>query len=244
MKTYIAAILFMILCPPFIQAQVKPVAGFPMLGQEAPSFTAESTQGTIQFPGDYSGKWKILFCHPADFTPVCTSEIMELAAVQDEFEKFRTQIVVLSVDPLDKHREWVKSMESFSLKGKDKVKIGFPLVSDPNLAVSHLYGMIHPGLSTSRDVRGVFIIDPENKIRAMYYYPMNVGRNTGEIERTLAALQMADKQEVLIPANWQPGGDVLLPFVKSKEEASKLVSSDDPDYYQPVWYMMYRKGKK
>ncbi len=244
MKKYIVVAILLISAAIPTWAQESKTAGFPMLGEDAPSFSAESTEGPVNFPGDYSGSWKILFSHPADFTPVCTSEILELAEAQKDFEKFKTRLVVVSVDPLATHREWKKSMESIRLSDREPSTIGFPLVSDENLVISRAYGMIHPSTSSTRAVRGVFIVDPKDKIRAMFYYPMNIGRNTGEIQRTLIALQTADKQEVMTPANWQPGGDVLLPFVKSPDEASRLISKDDPDYYQPVWYMMYKRGTK
>ena len=242
MKRTIPILIVLVFSINQLQSQEKYQASFPMLGQSAPSFEAGSTQGTIRFPEDYSGKWKILFSHPADFTPVCTSEILELAAVQKE--KLNTRIVVVSVDQLENHKEWLKNMETLKFKGREETKIEFPLVSDANLAISRSYGMIQPSTSSTRDVRGVFIVDPKDKIRAMFFYPMNVGRNIGEIERTLVALQTADKQEVLIPANWQPGGDVLLPYVKSDDETAKLAKKDNPDYYQLTWYMMYRKGSK
>jgi peroxiredoxin (alkyl hydroperoxide reductase subunit C) len=216
----------------------------PMLGDRAPSFTAESTTGTVTFPQDYIYKWKILFSHPADFTPVCTSEILELAGAQKDFNKLGTEIVVVSTDKLDMHTQWVKSIESIRYKDREPVKIEFPLVSDVDYTISKEYGMLQPSASTTKDVRGVFIVDPKNKIRAIFYYPMNIGRNLDEIERTLIALQTADKQHVLIPGDWQPGGDVLLPVNKSSSESEKQAVKDDPDYYQLTWYMQYKKGSK
>jgi peroxiredoxin 2/4 len=227
-----------------IWAQEKNLRNYPMLGEKAPSFTAETTTGTLIFPDDYNSKWKVLFSHPADFTPVCTSEILELAASQKDFDKIGAKIVVVSTDKLDNHVQWEKSMETIKYKNREPVKIEFPLVSDPNLAIATQYGMIQPSTSSTKDVRGVFIIDPKNKIRAMFFYPMEVGRNLGEIERTLVALQTADQQNVLTPANWQPGGDVLLPYVKSTDEADKLASQDDPNYYQVTWYMRFKKGSQ
>ena len=135
-------------------------------------------------------------------------------------------------------------METLKYKEREPTKIDFPLVSDPNLEISKEYGMIQPSTSSTKDVRGVFIVDPKNKIRAMFFYPMEVGRNLGEIERTLVALQTADKQQVLIPANWQPGGDVLIPYVKSAAEAENLAMQNNPDYYQVTWYMRFQKGNK
>ena len=236
-----AAVLF---SSTLIWAQEKNRVSFPMLGADAPSFTAESTTGTVIFPDDYGFKWKILFSHPADFTPVCTSEILELTEAQKNFDKLGTKIIVVSTDDLEKHRAWKKDMETIKYKGREPGKFDFPLVADPNLTIAKEYGMLQPSTSSTRDVRGVFIVDPKNKIRAIFYYPMEVGRNLGEIERTLVALQTADKQHVLIPANWQPGGDVLMPYVKSNEEASKLASNEDPGYYQLTWYMRFKKSDK
>lgn len=227
-----------------IRAQEKNRQYYPMLGDDAPSFTAESTNGTLTFPADYGSKWKIIFSHPADFTPVCTTEILELGASQNDFEKLGAKIIIVSADQVDKHLEWEKNMETIKYKNRESVKIDFPLVSDPNLVIAKAYGMIQPNTSSTRDVRGVFIVDPKNKIRAMFFYPMEVGRNLGEIERTLTALQTADKQHVLTPANWQPGGDVLVPFAKSAAEDGKLALKDDPDYYQLTWYMRFKKQQK
>jgi len=244
MRKTILIATFIILPVAYIWAQGKSTAGFPMIGEDAPAFTAESTAGTLTFPEDFTSNWKILFSHPADFTPVCTSEILELAATQSHFDKLGTRIVVVSVDNVQNHIQWKKSMETLRYKGQEPLKIEFPLVSDPNLFISREYGMIHPYSSTTKDVRGVFIIDPKNKIRAIFYYPMNIGRNMAEIERTLVALQTSDKEHVLTPANWEPGGDVLIPYSKSNTEAEKVVSENDPDYYQLTWYMRYKKGNK
>jgi peroxiredoxin 2/4 len=241
--------IILILCVLFfsltqIRAQEKQTVNFPMLGQSAPAFTAESTTGTLNFPDDYVLKWKILFSHPADFTPVCTSEILELAAAQKDFDQLGANIIIVSTDKLENHIEWKKNMETIKYKERQPTRIDFPLVSDPNLEIAKEYGMIQPATSSTKDVRGVFIVDPQNKIRAMFFYPMEIGRNLGEIERTLVALQTADKQHVLIPANWQPGGDLLLPYTKSTEEANRLASQDDPGYYQLTWYMRFKRESK
>jgi peroxiredoxin (alkyl hydroperoxide reductase subunit C) len=238
----LSAILF--LSVTMIWAQQKNHVNMPMLGDDAPSFQAETSNGPLNFPDDYPLRWKILFSHPADFTPVCTSEILELAASQKEFAKLGTEIVVVSTDKLENHLEWKKNIETIRYKDRAPSKIEFPLVSDPNLVVAGEYGMIHPNNSSTKDVRGVFIIDPNNKIRAMFFYPMAIGRNLGEIERTLVALQTSDKQHVLTPANWQPGGDVLIPYNKSNTEAEKMASPDNDDYYNLTWYMRFKKGSK
>src|ERR1035437_7293322 len=134
----------------------------PLIGESAPSFTAESTNGTINFPGDFGRNWKILFSHPQDFTPVCTTEILELANLQDEFDKLGIKLVVVSTDALETHKQWKKSMQSLNVNNFGNVKIKFPLVDDYNLVISKEYGMIHPASNTTRSVRGVFIIDPDD----------------------------------------------------------------------------------
>jgi peroxiredoxin (alkyl hydroperoxide reductase subunit C) len=215
----------------------------PLIGETAPSFTAESTNGKITFPDDYYGKWKILFSHPAAFTPVCTSELIELAEMQSDLDKLDTKVIVVSTDGINSHIAWKKSMESIRYKDQETPKINFPLISDNALEVSKKYGMIHSYSSTTRDIRGVFIIDPNDKIRAIFFYPMNVGRNMDEIKRTLMALQMADGKNVLTPANWIPGGEVLIPSPKTEAEADKLASKNDPNLRELAWYMWFKKIK-
>lgn len=224
-------------------AQKNTNGPIPMIGESAPSFTAESTTGTIHFPGDYSNKWKILFSHPADFTPVCTSELLDLAAMQDDFNNLGTQIIVISANDVASHTEWEKSMESINYKNRQASKIKFPLVGDNTLEISRKYGMIQPSSNSTKDVRGVFIIDPKNTIRAIFFYPMNIGRNIDEIKRTVIALQTADNKNVLTPSGWQPGGDVLLPYTKYTSDQEALAKKNDPDMYKVTWYMWGTKLK-
>jgi peroxiredoxin 2/4 len=215
----------------------------PLIGENAPSFSAETTKGKLNFPDDYFGKWKILFSHPAAFTAVCSSELLELANMQDAFEKLGTKLVVMSTDGLSSHIEWVKSLETINYKDHGFIKINFPLVSDPNLEISRKYGMIHSFSSTTKDIRGVFIIDGNNKIKALFFYPMNVGRSTDEILRTLKALQASEDKNYLMPANWEPGQDVLLRSPRTTEDAEKLAKKNDPDLYQLNWYMWFKRMK-
>lgn len=212
-----------------------------LIGGIAPSFTAHSTEGTINFPEDYGRKWKILFSHPGDFTPVCSSEILELAAAQSEFDKLNVQLAVVSTDSLSKHYSWKKSLESIHYLGNDPVKINFPFIDDHNRAIARSYGMLHATTPTIKDVRGVFIIDPANKLAAIFFYPNNVGRNIEEIKRTVIALQTANDNSVYIPANWKPGGDVLVPYLNSQDEAALKTNRSDPDFYEVAWYMWYKK---
>jgi peroxiredoxin (alkyl hydroperoxide reductase subunit C) len=213
----------------------------PLIGEDAPSFTAESTNGQITFPDNFGMKWKILFSHPADFTPVCSSEVLELANMQNDFAKLGVKIAVLSTDTLHVHYSWKKSLESLSYKGRAPVKINFPIIDDNSWYASKKYGMLHPQVSDRRDVRGVFIIDPKNKIRAIYFYPNELGRDMNEIKRAVVALQTADKQKVLIPANWRPGDDVLIPYVKSFDQTEKIETGQHKDTYMAAWYMMFKK---
>jgi len=216
-KVILCAILFLALAQLRSQTNTSstPNSRIPLLGEEAPAFIAESTNGTIEFPGQYGGKWKILFSHPADFTPVCSTEIMELALMQQDFKDLNTQIVVISTDDIKRHRTWVDAMENTLLKEDKPVKIKFPLVDDSKYGVCWEYGMITPSNDSKHAVRGVFIIDPKNKIRSISFSPSSVGRNLDEVKRTLVALQTADKNTVLTPVNWKPGDEVLLPYPNS-----------------------------
>lgn len=213
----------------------------PLIGESAPSFTAESTNGTINFPDDFGRKWKVLFSHPQDFTPVCSTEIMELANLQDEFDKLGTKLVVISTDALETHIQWKKSMESLNLNNNERVKIKFPLVDDKNLVVSKKYGMIHPASNTTKSVRGVFIIDPDNVIQAIYFYPKSVGRNTDELLRMVTALQTTSSGKVLTPVNWKAGNDLLVPIPPKTDANSNTAVPDG--FYSPVWYLWFKKTK-
>jgi peroxiredoxin (alkyl hydroperoxide reductase subunit C) len=211
----------------------------PLIGEIAPSFTTVTTNGLLSFPEDYGRKWKILFSHPQDFTPVCSSEILELANLQGEFDKLGVKLVVVSVDPVDSHRQWKKAMELLNYKDRKNVEINFPLVSDENLSISNKYGMIHPASNTTKFVRGVFIIDPDNIIQAIYFYPMHVGRNIDEILRTVEALQTVAVDKVMTPANWKPGDDLLVPFPPNTE----LIDPKNPPvgYYNTAWFMWFKE---
>jgi peroxiredoxin 2/4 len=210
----------------------------PLIGDQAIKFTGESTNGPITFPDDYGRKWKILFSHPKDFTPVCSSELLELASLQNDFKKLNTALLVISTDNLEQHDTWKKSLETVNYDGKGPQKIDFPLVADENKVISAEYGMLHPNSSTTKDVRGVFIIDPDNKIAAIIFYPSNVGRNMDEIKRALIALQTA-KDNVVTPANWQPGKDVILSYLTPEQE--QQVGKPNSDIYQVAWYMTFMK---
>jgi peroxiredoxin 2/4 len=239
-KTILVSVFFVVILAVSFAQDNKEIR-IPLIGETAPSFKAESTKGPISFPEDYFGKWKILFSHPADFTPVCSTELLELAAIQEDFKKLNAQIVVMSTDGKNSHIEWVNSLEEIHYKDREPKEIDFPLVSDQDLKISRLYGMIHPNSSSTRDVRGVFIIDPEDVIRAIFFYPMATGRNIDEIKRTLIAMQLSEKQNVFTPANWQPGQDVMLPAPASKTDADRLAETRDPKLSSLTWYMWFRK---
>jgi len=234
-------LLFAFSCILVVNAQVNSNLQTLYIGQHAPSFKAQTTKGSLNFPDDYFTKWKILFSHPADFTPVCSTEIMALAEKQDNFRKLNTALIVVSTDGLNSHIEWEKSLESISINGKDAIKINFPLVSDANMEISKKYNLLRKDTMLTKDMRAVIIIDPDNKIRTILIYPQNIGRNIDEIERVLIALQTADKNEVLTPANWKPGGDVLLPSPKTMEESDNLKAKNKSGYYNLNWYMWFRK---
>ncbi|NDP21199.1 MAG: redoxin domain-containing protein [Paludibacter sp.] len=211
----------------------------PLIGESAPTFTAESTNGTINFPSDYGRKWKLLFSHPQDFTPVCSTEIMELAKLQDEFDKLGVKLVVVSADPIDVHMQWKKAMENLTLTDNKKIKIKFPIVDDENIAISKEYGMLNAKSKSTKSVRGVFIIDPDNIIQALYFYPMNVGRSSDELLRVLSALQTTAKDNVMTPVNWKVGNDVLLHNPPKIDDNNPTASKDE--YHNPAWFLWYKK---
>jgi peroxiredoxin 2/4 len=212
----------------------------PLIGEQAPSFTVESTEGIINFPFDFGSNWKVILCHPMDFTPVCSTELIELANLKDEFENLGVRIMTVSTDPLETHKQWKKTLEQIEYKGYPKKKIDFPIADDSNLVISKLYGMIHLETDNNRDVRGVFIIDPENKIRAEFFYPQEVGRNMDELLRTIIALQTTGRNNVLTPANWMAGNDALVPF-PLKANMSDM-NKNSGEYYQFSWFLIFKKG--
>jgi peroxiredoxin (alkyl hydroperoxide reductase subunit C) len=214
----------------------------PLIGSTAPSFNAPTTNGMLSFPKDLGEHWKILFAHPRDFTPVCSSEILELAYRQKEFKELDAEIVIVSVDKMVSHQSWKSDLESIEFKGREKVQIEFPLVVDSSAVISYKYGMLDSKATVGQSVRGVFFVDPENTIRTFLFYPSEVGRNIDEILRTLKALQAHDRNKnIVLPANWQPGDDYMLPFLtpEDKEELKK----PDSDIHYINWYMIYKKGK-
>ena len=184
----------------------------PRIGEKAPEFKAVTTQGDINFPSDFKGKWIILFSHPADFTPVCTTEFMTFGSMAKEFEDLNCQLVGLSVDGLFSHIAWLRTIkEKIDYKGMKNVEVRFPLIEDITMEVAHKYGMIQPGDSSTKAVRAVFFIDPQGIIRTLMYYPSSLGRNFDEIKRVLIGLQTSDNFGVALPADWRPGDEVIVP---------------------------------
>lgn len=189
----------------------KSIVSMPRIGDKAPEFTAVTTQGEINFPSDYSGKWVILFSHPADFTPVCTSEFITFASMEDKFKDANCDLVGLSVDGLYSHIAWLRTIkEKIEYRGHKDVEVKFPLIEDITMEVAKKYGMIQPGEDTTKAVRAVFFIDPEGVIRTIIYYPLSLGRNFDELYRVLIALKTADAFKIATPADWRPGDDVIV----------------------------------
>lgn len=216
----------------------------PRIGEKAPAFKAITTQGDIDFPKDYTGNWVILFSHPADFTPVCTSEFMTFASREKDFADANCKLVGLSVDGLYSHIAWLRTIkEKIEYKGMKNVEVKFPLIEDITMEVAKKYGMIQPGESSTKAVRAVFFIDPKGIIRTIIYYPLSLGRNFNELYRVLIGLQTADAYSVALPADWQPGDDVIVPTAGSCGVAKeRMDSKSDMTCYD--WFFCTKKLPK
>ncbi len=198
----------------------------PMLHDQAPGFTARTTMGERSL-SDYRGKWLVLFSHPADFTPVCTSEFVAFSKAADRFAALGCELLALSVDSLFSHFAWIRSIrEQFD------VVVPFPIIEDPSMAIARAYGMVAPHAPDAALVRAAFVIDPEGIIRALVWYPMTTGRNVAELLRLVAALQTADAHGVSTPENWQPGEDVILPPPLTADAALKAPPGSGDWYYR------------
>lgn len=211
-----------------VQEECQETVSMPRLGEPAPDFEAVTTQGVKKLE-DYRDSWLILFSHPADFTPVCTTEFMGFAEIYDELQKRGVELLGLSVDSVYSHIAWVRTIEE-----KMGVKIPFPVIADLNKDVASAYGMVMPGESTTETTRCVFVIDPEGIMRAMIYYPLTTGRNMQEIIRLIDALQTTDEHGVATPANWKPGEPVIVPPPKTQEKAEKRL---DEGYECEDWFL-------
>ncbi len=212
------------------------VPHIPRINEPAPEVTAKSTHGMIKL-SDYTakGKWIMLFSHPADFTPVCTTEFVEFARLTPEFEKRNVQLVGNSIDSVYSHIAWVRNIEE-----KFSVKIKFPLIADLDQKVARAFGMVHEAVSDTATVRAVFFIDPKNTIRALLYYPMSLGRNTDELLRVVDALQTADANSCATPANWHVGDAVIVPAPATQADAEKRAGGA-PGMEVTEWYLSKRK---
>jgi len=214
----------------------------PLIGEKAPSFEAESTQGPVHFPDDFKGKWVIFFSHPADFTPVCTTEFMTFASMQQEFEKLNCKLLGLSIDSTYSHIAWLRTIkEKIEFRGMKDVEVTFPVISDLTMDVSKAFGMLQPAASSTQAVRAVFILDPEAVVRAILYYPLSNGRNMEEIRRMLVAMQLSDQHKVATPANWQPGEDVIVPPPGSCGTAKERVEQPASGTKVLDWFMVLKK---
>lgn len=208
------------------------IGHMPRIGEMAPAFEAVTTHGMLKLE-DFKGSWLILFSHPADFTPVCTTEFMAFAKIYPELQKRGVELLGLSVDSVSSHIAWARNVEE-----KTGVKIPFPIIADLNKEVSLAFGMIHPGQSKTETVRCVFIIDPNQKIRTILYYPLSTGRNMDEILRLIDALQTTDKHGVATPANWRPGDKVVVPPPNTQEMAEERLKQG----YECIdWYLCKKK---
>lgn len=204
----------------------------PLLGDPAPDFEADTTFGKLRL-ADFRGSWLVLFSHPADFTPVCTTEFIAFAEIYDELKKRNTELLGLSVDSVSSHIAWVRNIEE-----KVGVKIPFPIIADLSKEVATKYGMLHPRQSKTATVRCVFIIDPDGILRAMLYYPLTNGRNMDEILRMIDAFQTSDEHKVATPANWRPGDEVVVPPPSTQEMAEERTKEG----YECVdWYLCKKK---
>jgi peroxiredoxin (alkyl hydroperoxide reductase subunit C) len=203
-------------------------SGLPRLNERAPDFEAPTTHGVRKL-ADYQGKWLVLFSHPADFTPVCTTEFMAFAKAQDQFTQLNCELLGLSIDSHHSHVAWIRNIQE-----KFGVEIKFPIIADLSMTVAKAYGMVHPGAGDTSAVRATFIIDPNGILRAMVYYPMSNGRSIAEFLRLVKALQTSDTHKVATPEGWQPGEKVIVPPPATAEEAQARVSQGE---YECVdWY--------
>jgi peroxiredoxin (alkyl hydroperoxide reductase subunit C) len=219
------------------------VYAMPRIGEKAPEFRAITTQGDINFPYDYRGNWVILFSHPADFTPVCTSEFMTFATMEPQFNNANTKLVGLSVDGIYSHIAWLRTIkEKIEYKDMKNVEVKFPLIEDITMEVAKKYGMMMPGESNTKAVRAVFIIDPKGIIRTIIYYPLSLGRNFDELYRAVIALQTSDEFGVATPADWRPGDDVIISPAGTCGVAQERTENKDLDCKD--WFFCTKKLDK
>lgn len=221
------------------------VGSMPRIGDKAPEFKAITTQGEVNFPADYIGSWVILFSHPADFTPVCTSEFMTFATMEKQFNNANCKLIGLSIDGLYSHIAWLRTIkEKIEYKGMKNVEVTFPLIEDITMEVATKYGMMMPGESNTKAVRAVFVIDPKGIIRTMIYYPLSLGRNFDELYRVIIALQTADEFSIATPADWRPGDEVIVPPAGSCGAAKERMENQDENTHCYDWFFCTKKIDK
>jgi len=221
------------------------ITSMPRIGDPAPEFKAVTTQGEINFPADYKGEWVILFSHPADFTPVCTSEFMTFATMEDKFNEANCKLVGLSIDGLFSHIAWLRTIkEKIEYKGMKDVEVTFPLIEDISMNVAQKYGMIQPNEDSTKAVRAVFFIDPKGIIRTIIYYPLSLGRNFDELYRVLIALQTSDVFGVATPADWRPGDEVIVPPAGSCGSAKDRMDGKEEGVDCKDWFFCTKKIDK
>ncbi len=221
--------------------QNQQVISLPRIGDKAPEFIATTTQGEVNFPADYKGEWVILFSHPADFTPVCTSEFITFAHLESKFEKANCKLIGLSIDGLYSHIAWLRTIkEKIAFNGMKNIEVKFPLIEDITMEIAKKYGMIQPGESKTQAVRAVFFIDPKGVVRALIYYPLSLGRNFDEIYRALIAMQTSDKFSVATPADWTPGKDVIVSPASSCDVAEERMMTTD-ELHCEDWFFCTKK---
>ena len=221
------------------------IISMPRIGDKAPEFKAVTTQGEINFPADYSGGWVILFSHPADFTPVCTSEFMTFATLEKQFNEANCKLVGLSIDGLYSHIAWLRTIkEKIEYKGMKNVEVNFPLIEDISMEVAKKYGMVMPGESSTKAVRAVFVIDPKSIIRTIIYYPLSLGRNFDELYRVILALQTADEFKIATPADWRPGDDVIISPAGSCGTAKDRMGGKEEGLECKDWFFCTKKLDK
>lgn len=209
--------------------------GLPRISEPAPEFSANTTQGPIKL-SQYRGKWVMLFSHPADFTPVCTTEISEFARRNDEFVQRNVQLIGLSVDGVPSHIAWTRDIANLA-----GVPVPFPIIADLDMKVSKLYGMLHPGESTTATVRSVFFIDDKGMIRALVYYPLSTGRSVDELLRVFDSLQTTSQQGVSTPVDWQPGMPVVVPAPGTADAVLDREQAEAQGLTYRTWYLRMKQ---
>lgn len=221
------------------------IQAMPRIGDKAPAFKAVTTQGDIIFPEQYAGSWVVLFSHPADFTPVCTSEFMTFATLEPKFNELNCKLVGLSVDGLYSHIAWLRTIkDKIEYRGMKNIEVNFPLIEDITMEVAKKYGMIQPGESSTKAVRAVFVIDPKGIIRTIIYYPLSLGRNFDELLRVVQGLKTADEFSVATPADWRPGDEVIVPTAGSCGVAKNRMEGQEAGVTCHDWFFCTKKIDK